>query len=49
MLYDDAAATVTWHRVEYDIAATQQKIVDAGLAAFLAERLAAGESSTCTL
>ncbi len=39
MLYDDAAGTVTWHRVEYDIAATQRKIIAAGLPKMLAERL----------
>ena len=43
LLYDDAAATITWHRVEYDIAAAQRAIVDAGLPPFLAERLAVGK------
>jgi diadenosine tetraphosphatase ApaH/serine/threonine PP2A family protein phosphatase len=42
VLYDEAAATVTWRRVAYDIAATQKKILAAGLPEFLAERLAAG-------
>jgi diadenosine tetraphosphatase ApaH/serine/threonine PP2A family protein phosphatase len=42
VLYDEAAATVTWHRVAYDIAATQKKILGVGLPEFLAERLAAG-------
>jgi diadenosine tetraphosphatase ApaH/serine/threonine PP2A family protein phosphatase len=42
ILYDEAAATLTWHRVEYDIVAAQRKIVAAGLDAWLAERLAIG-------
>ena len=42
VLYDEAAATVIWHRVAYDIAATQKKILAAGLPDFLAERLAMG-------
>ena len=42
ILYDQDAATVTWHRVEYDIAAAQKKIVAAGLDPWLAERLAIG-------
>ena len=42
VLYDEDAATITWHRVEYDIAATQTAIRAAGLPAFLAERLAEG-------
>lgn len=33
---------LTFHRVRYDLAATQKKILDAGLNAFLAERLAWG-------
>jgi diadenosine tetraphosphatase ApaH/serine/threonine PP2A family protein phosphatase len=41
-LYDSAAATVTWHRVEYDVAATQRKMRDARLDAWLIERLAVG-------
>ena len=43
MLYDDAAATVTWHRVEYDIAATQRKMRDRNLNPWLIERLALGQ------
>jgi diadenosine tetraphosphatase ApaH/serine/threonine PP2A family protein phosphatase len=43
VLYDDAAATVTWHRVEYDIAETQQKMRSAGLDTWLTERLAIGQ------
>ncbi len=43
MLYDDAAATVTWHRVAYDIAATQRKILATGLPAWLGERLEKGK------
>ncbi len=42
VLYDDGAATVTWHRIEYDIAETQRKMERAGLDAWLAERLAVG-------
>jgi diadenosine tetraphosphatase ApaH/serine/threonine PP2A family protein phosphatase len=43
LLYDRDAATVTWHRVEYDIAATQAKMRGAGLHPWLIERLAMGE------
>lgn len=42
VLYDEAGATVSWHRTEYDIAATQRAIIDAGLPPFLASRLAEG-------
>ena len=42
VLYDEGAATITWHRVEYDIAATQASIRAAGLPDMLAERLALG-------
>jgi len=42
-LYDADARTVTLHRVEYDVSATQQKILAAGLPASLAERLAFGQ------
>ncbi len=42
VLYDEGAATITWHRVDYDIAATQAKIHAAGLPSFLGERLATG-------
>ena len=42
VLYDEAAAMMTWHRVAYDIAATQAAIRAAGLPPFLAERLATG-------
>lgn len=41
-LYDDATDTVTIYRVEYDIETAQQKIRDAHLPEFLAERLAGG-------
>lgn len=41
-LYDSAAATVTWHRVEYDVAATQRKMRDARLDSWLIERLSVG-------
>jgi len=42
-VYDDGEETVTWHRAEYDIAATQQKMRAAGLDAWLIERLAIGK------
>jgi diadenosine tetraphosphatase ApaH/serine/threonine PP2A family protein phosphatase len=42
VLYDESAALLTWHRVEYDIATTQQKIIAAGLPHWLADRLSAG-------
>ena len=42
ILYDDAARTVRWHRVEYDIASTQRKMREAGLPLWLSERLALG-------
>lgn len=42
MLYDDVAATATWRRVSYDIAAVQQRILAAGLPPYLAHRLALG-------
>ena len=43
VLYDDGAATVTWHRVEYDIEETQHKMRRAGLDTWLTERLAIGQ------
>jgi len=43
ILYDDGAAAVTWHRVEYDIAETQRKMRRAGLDTWLTERLAFGQ------
>jgi hypothetical protein len=42
MLYDDAARTVTWHRVAYDAEAAAGKIRAAGLPEALASRLLAG-------
>ncbi len=42
VLYDDSAATITWHRVEYDIAATQRVMRDAGVNDWLSDRLAIG-------
>ena len=39
---DTDAATATWHRVGYDVAAVQQAILDEGLPGRLAHRLAAG-------
>jgi predicted phosphodiesterase len=41
-LYDDDARTVTFHRIEYDIPATQQAMEAAGLPSWLSERLAYG-------
>jgi diadenosine tetraphosphatase ApaH/serine/threonine PP2A family protein phosphatase len=42
VLYDESASRITWHRVEYDIASTQQKMRRAGLDTWLADRLSAG-------
>jgi diadenosine tetraphosphatase ApaH/serine/threonine PP2A family protein phosphatase len=42
LLYDDGAATLTWHRVDYDIEAAQEAIVAAGLPSWLAHRLSEG-------
>jgi predicted phosphodiesterase len=41
-IYDDTERTVTVHRLEYDIAATQQKMEAAGLPAWLIRRLSRG-------
>lgn len=41
-VYDSAARRFTMHRVEYDIATAQRKIIEAGLPAKLASRLSAG-------
>jgi len=41
-VYDDEARTVTLHRLEYDIAATQKKMEAAGLPAWLIRRLSRG-------
>jgi predicted phosphodiesterase len=41
-VYDSSAGTVTHHRVEYDIAATQQAMEAAGLSRWLIERLSYG-------
>lgn len=41
-LYDAQARTIALHRVEYDIAGTQQKMQAAGLPAWLIERLSVG-------
>ena len=40
---DDRARTLELRRVEYDVASAQRKIIEAGLPAHLAERLAQGE------
>ncbi|NTW58764.1 MAG: metallophosphoesterase family protein [Nitrospirae bacterium] len=42
LIHDTADRTVIFHRVEYDIAACQRKVLRAGLPARLAERLAMG-------
>jgi diadenosine tetraphosphatase ApaH/serine/threonine PP2A family protein phosphatase len=42
-VYDTESATVTLHRVEYDIAATQKRMEAAGLPRRLAQRLALGQ------
>ena len=42
ILIDTQAATITWHRVHYDLAATQKAILAAGLPPNLALRLAFG-------
>jgi diadenosine tetraphosphatase ApaH/serine/threonine PP2A family protein phosphatase len=42
VLYDDAARSVTFHRVAYDYPSTAAKIRAAGLSPFFADRLAAG-------
>jgi diadenosine tetraphosphatase ApaH/serine/threonine PP2A family protein phosphatase len=42
-LYDSDDRTITLHRVEYDVTATQQKIRAADLPASLADRLAYGQ------
>lgn len=41
-VYDTETSEVTFHRVEYDIAATVEKITEAGLSPRLAERLKLG-------
>jgi diadenosine tetraphosphatase ApaH/serine/threonine PP2A family protein phosphatase len=42
-LYDSEARTITLHRVEYDVAATQERMRAAGLPDSLAERLTYGQ------
>jgi diadenosine tetraphosphatase ApaH/serine/threonine PP2A family protein phosphatase len=42
MTYDSKRRVVHWYRVEYPVAAAQQRILDAGLPEVLAERLAMG-------
>jgi diadenosine tetraphosphatase ApaH/serine/threonine PP2A family protein phosphatase len=44
VVYDDAAQTVEFRRVAYDIAVTRQKILKSGLPENLAERLTAGSA-----
>jgi len=40
--YDDEKNIITTHRVTYDIKATQDKIIAAGISPFLAKRLEEG-------
>jgi diadenosine tetraphosphatase ApaH/serine/threonine PP2A family protein phosphatase len=42
MIYDDEGRSITLHRVEYAVAATQAKMRARGLPALLSRRLAAG-------
>lgn len=42
LVYDEEKKEITYYRLNYDIASTQKKILDAGLDSFLAERLALG-------
>jgi diadenosine tetraphosphatase ApaH/serine/threonine PP2A family protein phosphatase len=42
LVYDDRSKIITFHRVAYDIAACQEKIIRAGLPPQLAERLSQG-------
>lgn len=42
VIYDDAERNIEFRRVAYDIAEAQRKIIDAGLPAFLAQRLETG-------
>ena len=42
VIYDSDTATLTFKRVEYDVAAAQDAIYQAGLPPYLADRLAAG-------
>ena len=41
-IMDTEAKTIVWHRVIYDVAKAQKKIINAGLPSFLADRLAMG-------
>jgi diadenosine tetraphosphatase ApaH/serine/threonine PP2A family protein phosphatase len=42
VIYDTKKEEITFHRVQYDIATCKEKILDAGLPPFLAQRLEAG-------
>jgi diadenosine tetraphosphatase ApaH/serine/threonine PP2A family protein phosphatase len=42
LVFDGERRTVAWRRVEYDVAAAQRRIADAGLPQMLADRLAVG-------
>jgi diadenosine tetraphosphatase ApaH/serine/threonine PP2A family protein phosphatase len=41
-IYDSEADTITHRRVDYDIAATQQKMRQSGMSSYLIDRLAEG-------
>ena len=43
VLYDPLARTIRFRRVEYDVAAAQAKVREAGLPERLADRLALGQ------
>ena len=43
VLYDPKARVVRFRRLEYDVAAAQQKVLEAGLPSRLADRLAVGQ------
>jgi diadenosine tetraphosphatase ApaH/serine/threonine PP2A family protein phosphatase len=43
LLYDSTEGRATFHRIEYDIASAQSKIIQAGLPSRLAERLSLGQ------
>jgi predicted phosphodiesterase len=42
LVYDTGTRTVAWHRVAYDVASCQRKVLAAGLPRFFAARLAEG-------
>lgn len=42
LIFDSGAQMLTYYRIEYDVAAAQRKIIDAGLPHILADRLSVG-------